>query len=278
MTRLWYSIGVLLLLVGLFHLGVLVITGGPWDGPVSFRKPFTFGVSFGLSVLTLTWVAGFVRLRWRQLWTGAFAVASLYEVLMITVQAWRGEPSHFNMSTALDATIARSLAVGGGVLIAVGIVLTVAAFRGDPAVAPSMRLAVRAGFGTLLAALAFGGVMIARGMIEVFSGNQELAYTVATSVKPAHAIFMHGVLLLPALASLPLAESARHRLVRLATWLYVGISAVVSGLAVAGVTLVSPSVASILAAGAISGLGITALALRRYTLRTPSAHTTLPAR
>ncbi|WP_214327055.1 hypothetical protein [Nonomuraea sediminis] len=263
MTRFWYAIGVLLLLAGLFHLGVLVVEGGPWDGPVSFRKPFTFGISFGLSVLTMTWVARYVRTRRRGLLVGAFAVASVYEVLMITVQAWRGVPSHFNMSTPVDSLIARSLAVGGGVLIAVGIVMTVAAFRRNPDVAPSMNLAVRAGFGTLLAAMVFGGVMIARGMVEVFSGDQDLAYTVATSVKPAHAVFMHGVLLLPALAALPLDEAVRLRLVRLATWTYAAIAGIVSALAVAGIEPVSPSIASILAAGAVSGLGIGALALRR---------------
>ena len=57
MTRLWYLIGLLLIVSGLVHLGVLVVDGGPWDGPVSWRKPFTFGVSFGLSVLSLTWVS-----------------------------------------------------------------------------------------------------------------------------------------------------------------------------------------------------------------------------
>ncbi|MET9243604.1 hypothetical protein [Nonomuraea sp. NPDC003709] len=267
MNRLWYLIGVLLVLAGLVHLGVFVVDGGPWEGAVSWRKPFTFGVSFGLSVLTLTWVSQFVRLRARPLVVGAFAVASTLEVALITLQAWRGVPSHFNMETAFDTAVARTLAAGGGVLVAIGLVMTIAAFRPDPGLAPSMRLAVRAGFATLLAAMAFGAVMIARGVVEVVTGNQQLAYTVATTLKPAHAIFMHGVLLLPALSwllsrTLP-SEGSRVRWIRLATWLYVATATAVSALALAGVEPVSPSTASVLCAGAISGLAIASLMLGR---------------
>ncbi|MEU7858982.1 hypothetical protein [Nonomuraea sp. NPDC049141] len=272
MTRLWYLIGLLLIVSGLVHLGVLVVDGGPWDGPVSFRKPFTFGVSFGLSVLSLTWVAQFVRLRRRDLLLGVFAMASVVEVALITVQAWRGVPSHFNMSTSVDALIARTLAAGGFALIAVVVLMTLSAFRRDPAAPTSMRLAVQAGFGTFLAAMAFGGIMIARGVVEVMAGSQQLAYTVAGSLKPAHAILMHGVLLLPALAWLlsrtQPSEQIRLRVVRLAIWIYITVSAIVSGLALFGITVVSPSTASVLCAGAISGLAIGALTLGTLLPRT----------
>ncbi|MEU4231706.1 hypothetical protein AB0F17_46050 [Nonomuraea sp. NPDC026600] len=285
MTRLWYLIGLLLIVSGLVHLGVFVVDGGPWDGPVSWRKPFTFGVSFGLSVLSLTWVAQFVRLRGRDVLLGVFAVASVVEVALITVQAWRGVPSHFNMSTDVDSLIARTLAAGGFALIAVAVFMTVSAFRRDPTVptisaspqaglgaSPSMRLAVQAGFGTFLAAMAFGGIMIARGVVEVITGSQQFAYTVAGSLKPAHAILMHGVLLLPALAWLlsrtQPSEQTRLRVVRLAIWTYITISAIVSGLALFGITIVSPSTASVLCAGAISGLAIGALTLGTLLPRT----------
>ncbi|MEW1838253.1 hypothetical protein AB0392_09885 [Nonomuraea angiospora] len=283
MNRLWYLIGVLLVLAGLVHLGVFVVDGGPWEGAVSWRKPFTFGVSFGLSVLTLTWVAQFVRLRARPLLVGAFAVASTLEVALITLQAWRGVPSHFNMETAFDTAVARTLAAGGGVLVAIGIIMTIAAFRPNPDLAPSMRLAVRAGFATLLAAMAFGAVMIARGVVTVVTGDQQLAYTVATALKPAHAIFMHGVLLLPALSwllsrTLP-SESSRVRWIRLATWLYVATATAVSALALAGLEPVSPSTASVLCAGAVSGLAIASLVLGRLKgspRRAPAPRGSLP--
>ena len=52
-----YLIGAALIISGLFHLGVFAVRGGPWQGPVSWRKPATFGLSFGISLISVTWVA-----------------------------------------------------------------------------------------------------------------------------------------------------------------------------------------------------------------------------
>ncbi|MEV4257971.1 hypothetical protein AB0J52_32825, partial [Spirillospora sp. NPDC049652] len=60
--RACYAVGVLLFLSGLAHLAVYAVDGGPWTGPLSWRKPITFGLSFGLTVVSLTWVTSFVRL------------------------------------------------------------------------------------------------------------------------------------------------------------------------------------------------------------------------
>jgi hypothetical protein len=68
------------------------------------------------------------------------------------------------------------LAVGGGVLIAALVTLAVTAFRANPGTAPSMRLAIRAGFATLLVGLVSGAVMIARGVGLVNTGHQPLAH------------------------------------------------------------------------------------------------------
>jgi len=45
-----YSAAVLLLVSGVIHLAVLLISGGTWEGPLSLRKPTTFGLSFGLTL------------------------------------------------------------------------------------------------------------------------------------------------------------------------------------------------------------------------------------
>src|SRR5262245_35866237 len=47
---------------GLAHLAILVIGGGSWDGPLSLRKPMTFGLSFGLTLITIVWVSSFLKL------------------------------------------------------------------------------------------------------------------------------------------------------------------------------------------------------------------------
>src|SRR5512132_2430668 len=51
-------VGGTLILVGLAHLSAWLVVGGAWQGPVSLRKPTTFGISFGLTTSTLAWFTG----------------------------------------------------------------------------------------------------------------------------------------------------------------------------------------------------------------------------
>jgi hypothetical protein len=225
LERIGYAVGGMLMLSGLVHLVVLVTTRGSWEGPLSLRKPTTFGVSFGLTLITIVWVASHLRLgRRERTWLlGAFTAACVAEVLLITVQAWRHVPSHFNMETPVDSMIARVLAVGGGVLVVVIGLLTAASFRAEPGVAPSMRLAVRAGLLALDVALAIGALMIAVGVTRVMQGDQQAAYAVGGAFKPGHAVTMHGVLVLPVLAWL-LARSEKPEgfRVRVTGWAVAG--------------------------------------------------------
>jgi hypothetical protein len=232
--RLCYRLGGLLIVVGLFHLAVLLITGDSWIGPVSWRKPMTFGLSFGLTLLTIAWVSSYLRLseRTRTGLLGIFAAACVLEVGLITLQAWRQVPSHFNLSTTLDGTIARTLAAGGAVLIGVIVVLTVVAFRAadEPSTAASMRLAIRAGLVALDLALLLGAAMIATGITRAIAGDQQSAYVVGGALKLAHGVTLHGVLVLPGLAWLlartDRSEAERYRLVRWAVLGYAGLCVV----------------------------------------------------
>jgi hypothetical protein len=225
--RVSYTVGVVLICAGLFHLGVLLVTGDTWIGPVSWRKPMTFGLSFGLTLVTIAWVSSYLRLgeRVRTWLLGVFAAACVLEVTLITVQAWRRVPSHFNLSTSFDAVIARSLAAGGAVLIAVILVLTVAAFRPVPELASSMMLAVRSGLVLLDVSLLLGAVMIATGIGRALSGDQQSAYLAGRALKPAHGVTLHAIVVLPVLAWLLARigrpEPERFRLVALAVTGYV---------------------------------------------------------
>ena len=212
-----YLIGLVLIASGLVHLAVFAVDGGPWAGPVSWRKPITFGLSFGLTLIAVGWLSAYLPMadRWRRLLLAVFAVDCCVEVAGITMQAWRRVPSHLNRETAFDSAVATVLAVGGGVLIVVLGALCVAAFRAR--VSPSMRLALRAGFVALMIGLLTGAIMIARGVVEVNSGRQEHAYQVVGFLKPVHAVGLHGVLVLPALAWLlsytRMTEARRTRVV-----------------------------------------------------------------
>ena len=221
--RVGYLVGTVLILGGLVHLAILGIGGSSWYGPVSLRKPMTFGLSFGLTLITVVWVSTFLsmRTRTRKLLLGVFTAACALETVLVTVQVWRGVPSHFNLETTFDGLVARTLGGGGFALVAVIVALTITSFRANAAVAVSLRLAIRAGFIILLGAVIVGALMIVKGMRLVFAGDPQGAYATAGTLKPIHAVAMHAILVLPGLAwALSLAdwtEQARTRAVLLAT-------------------------------------------------------------
>jgi hypothetical protein len=76
----------------------------------------------------------------------------------------------------------------------------------------------------LLVGLASGAVMIARGVVLTRTGHQEAAYHSTAPLKPLHAVSLHAVLVLPALALLlsrtSWNERTRWRAVALATGCY----------------------------------------------------------
>jgi hypothetical protein len=200
--RAGYLVGTLLLVSGLIHLAVLIAGGGTWMGPLSLRKPATFGLSFGLTLITIAWVSSFLRLggRGRATLLGTFTVASVIETALVSLQAWRGVPSHYNVETTFDGLVTRTLAAGGITLVVIIAMLTVAAFRANPTLPASLRIAIRVGFVALSAALMVGAVMIARGMVLVSAGDPQAAYATGGALKPTHAVTMHAVLILPLVA------------------------------------------------------------------------------
>lgn len=255
--RLSYLVGAALLLSGLVHLGVQALLGGPWLGPVSWRKPTTFGLSFGLTAISVAWVSSFLRMgeRLRTAALGGFLLASVAEVTLIGAQAWRGVPSHFNFETAADTRITAVLAAGGGALFLTLGTLFAVSLRGQPGLAPSMRAAIRLGFGALIGALVIGGVMIGIGTTLARGGDPQGAYHTAGAFKLAHAVAMHGIALLPGLAWLGhFSDLTERRLTRLLAVASVAYAALIGCALAAG-----PVVAWLL--GAVCALVLVAAAL-----------------
>ncbi|MCR6490332.1 hypothetical protein M8542_46760 [Amycolatopsis sp. OK19-0408] len=278
-TRIWhdgrraeraaYAVGAALFVSGLVHAIVLLATGGSWLGPLSMRKAVTFGLSFGLTLASVAWATSFLtlRARLRTILLGAFTAASVAEVVLVSMQTWRGVPSHFNFETPFDNVVSMTLAAGGGVIILTVIGFTAAALVEPGPDAPSLRLAVRAGLVVLLVALATGAVMIARGVVLARGGDPQGAYTTAGSLKPLHAVAMHAILVLPALAWVlrfsRWPEAHRLRVVVLAVVADAVLTAVIG---IESFTGVDPLAAplpvlglSALAAAALAGCGLYAL-------------------
>ncbi len=266
--RVGYVVGVLLLASGLMHLAVLAISGGSWYGPLSLRKPVSFGLSFGLTLITIVWVTSFLRVsgRLRTVLLSVFTAACALETILVTVQAWRGVPSHFNLETTFDGLVARLLAAGGVTLVAVILAFTWASFRTNTAVPVSLRIAMRFGFAALMGAVVVGALMIAKGMTLVFAGDPQAAYATGGALKPIHGVTMHAILVLPGLAwALSFADWSERRRTAAVLVASTGYLAIVGAVAAASFAHIewqqSPALIATLGLGAavLLGTGIMAV-------------------
>jgi len=190
-----------LLLSGLFHVAVWLANGAPsLQGPVTWRKPIEFGLSGGITTLSLAWVLGRLpRLRsWD--WTTAVGIAFFVpETALIDLQQWRGVASHFNFRTDFDAAVFDAMAVCIG-FVAVGIAVLAVRSFGRVTGPPSTALATRAGLVFLLLGQVLGGMIIA----NYFAGSGSIASAsivgAAGELKVPHALELHGLQVLAVLA------------------------------------------------------------------------------
>jgi hypothetical protein len=200
-ARLLVLCGVLLLESGAAHLVVWAVAGGPWEGPVSWRKPILFGISGGLTCLSLGWA--WSKLPWRRgdAWLAAtVAWALLVEVCLINLQTWRGVASHFNRGTPFDSWLYDAM----GLLILwvtlVTIDLTIRFFRQPTDLAPDMLVAARAGLVLLVLSCLLGIWVSVHGDTRVAAGLEPERFGAAGVPKFPHGAVIHAVQWLPMLA------------------------------------------------------------------------------
>jgi hypothetical protein len=204
--RVAYLVGAALIAVGLVHAGIGTLTGESASGPLSWRKPATFGISFGITTATLGWIASYLPVRRRIGWilSGLLCASITFEVGWVTVQHARGVPSHFNNATPLDEALFIMGAIAVSVAILVIIATTFAAFATTRAPQP-MAWAIRSGLLSLLVAQASGLWMLMHGLSLLDDGVDPLTesmstYGVAGMMKFAHAVPMHAIQVLGVLA------------------------------------------------------------------------------
>jgi hypothetical protein len=179
------------------HLFVLVATGGDWSGAVSFRKPLTFGISVGLLLWTCGWVMDRLPARKRResVLAKVLIGSGLVEVGLITAQAWRGVPSHFNFTTTTDSIIFSAMGASIAVFSLALVALTIWAVLRRPS-DRSTRLAVLAGMVLVITGLGLGQWVIGLGvqMAEQLGHAPETVLAGEAGVaKFPHAMALHGI-------------------------------------------------------------------------------------
>lgn len=213
--------GWILVVSGLVHVVVWAVLGGPWEGPLAWRKPILFGISTGVTLWSLAWLLPLLRPLRGDVWLSRVLSTSLVvEVALITLQTWRGVPSHFNRATPFDASVgeaAQWLVWLASFIIAY---LTVRSLFPLQASLP-MKLAIRGGMLLLL-------VGCALGFWTAMAGDWLMSQQLAAEIIPPrgvlkfpHGMAMHAIQFLPIVAWLSrfrdLDQQRSMRVVQLAT-------------------------------------------------------------
>ena len=255
-------LGALLIASGLAHVVVWGIDGGAWEGPVTWRKPILFGISAGLTSLSLGWV-------WSKLpprrWDGPLAAFTawtlLVEVGLIDLQRWRGVASHFNRATPFDSFLYDAMGVLILLVTLVAVDLTARLFRTPADLPPDMLAAARAGLVLLIVSCGLGMWVSAHGDLQVARGLSPEVVGAAGVPKFPHGAVIHALQWLPMLAwaarSVGLSLWWRQRLVSaaIAGSVLVLTYAIVQALTGRGRFDAPPPIAALLVAGGVLLLG-----------------------
>ncbi|MDX2063404.1 MAG: hypothetical protein SFY70_10120 [Bacteroidia bacterium] len=99
--------GLGLLVIGLLLIPVAFLDSRVITGQSAWIKPIKFAFSGGIFLLTVAWLLGDFTLpvRYRRLLEWSFLLVMWVEVVLIAIQASRGIPSHYNITTPLNAAI-----------------------------------------------------------------------------------------------------------------------------------------------------------------------------
>lgn len=200
--RLSLLMGAALFASGLFHLTLFWVTGADWSGPVSVRKPGLFGVSAGLTVWSIAWVlTQLTPRRHDQRLANFMSGGLLLEVGLITLQQWRGVPSHFNRATTFDATV-ESIMLGLILLVTAGIAWLCWRSCRLQAMIESRAIAIRAGLWLLLISCSLGFMTTIMGELNLANGGPPKIWGRAGVLKYPHGAALHAIQTLPLLATL----------------------------------------------------------------------------
>ena len=195
-----YLFGIAMVVSGLVHAVIWAITGESWKGPLSIRKPILFGISTGVTLISLGWIQQKLKPVFYDRWLGRIMAATLLiEVGFITMQYWRGKASHFNHDTTFDLLIERSITV----LIVIACVAILDIVRRSFSyldATESMKLAIRSGLAFLLVSCGLGFFILFYGEHLVSRGKPPTTFGKAGVMKFPHGIVIHAIQYLPILA------------------------------------------------------------------------------
>ena len=154
----WFWMTAVCLLVSIFPTVVAVaLDARTLDGERVWSKPLKFELSLCIHFITLAWLAGYLADDVQggalaNITAIAAALATLFEIGYMSVQAIRGKRSHFNVGTPVEATLYSLMAVGAVLITAAAAVVGLLLLTSQtPAAGAGLKLG--GGFGLTMGAL-----------------------------------------------------------------------------------------------------------------------------
>jgi hypothetical protein len=274
------SLGLLVVSLALSLVDSRIVVGAP-----VWLKPAKFAAAIAVSAPVLAWIVGQLATRRARVAGAVIAVVSALELVIITVQAVRGVPSHFNAATPLDTTLFAVMGAMITVLWLAEAYLTVRTFRqrfATPARTWGIRLGLAAalfggGIGflmprptpTQLATLEAGQPtpLLGAHSVGVPDGGPGLPVTrwslEGGDLRVPHFFGLHALQVLPLLAFFLERRRGNIRLLLGAAAGWIGITGVTLWQALRGQPLVRPDVLTLVALGVVAALALLPLVWRR---------------
>jgi hypothetical protein len=271
----------LLMLVVLAACGVgLLVDPRVIAGAPAWLKPAKFAASIAIYGFTVTWFLSYLQdwPRTRRIAGWTMAIVSVIEMGTISMQAWRGTTSHFNIGTTFDRTIFAVMGMAILVLWVASIAVAVALWRqrfADAALGWALRFAMiiavaGAGMGGLMTRPTEAQLAAARATHHIETvgahtvggpdGGPGLPGTTWSTahgdLRIPHFLGLHAMQVLP-LVSIVLARTRRRtsaderaRLVRVAAASYAALTAILLWQALRGQSIVAPDAVTLAALAA----------------------------
>lgn len=222
------TLGLAFLMLAIATAALPTVDGRMLGGVSVWAKPAKFFLSAGILLLTSAWFFGLVAPERRKTaaleWSvRVLAASASFELLYITIQAARGEQSHFNRSDDIHAALYGLMGLAAVAMLATKIPLALEiARRPRPGLDPVLRRAVVTGLWMTIILGALTGLYMGQrfaeghdvgavgGAAPVFGWNRE-----GGDLRVAHFFGMHAEQVVPiaAWASAGLAAKVRRRIV-----------------------------------------------------------------
>lgn len=203
--RFLFGVSVVLAASGVFHTLVFVLKSSDWEGLVSWRKPIVFAFSFAVTNLTIVLVLYLLPRAGGRGWAISLGLglSSLGEVGLITLQQWRGVPSHFNAEGPFNLGVV--IVLGVLFLPLLASLLGVAVWSWVDLPAPSdLSLGLQLGMGLLLVGQVAGVIilLVGIGMLRQNGGDIAALYPTVHRYRIPHALSLHAIQILAVIGAL----------------------------------------------------------------------------